>query len=271
MKIDKVIFSSSEEYSDFWNIISKIFKTKFGFDCVCLFFGERKNTNISEEHGKVIDFKFIDNLPKVLQITWSKFFYTALEPETTWMIGDIDQLPLNKFWFTENISNIPDNDYVHLNATACAQNRQLPYDSWLHGLCDVPAHYHVAKGKTFAEFLDLRGTLEDQVKSIITKKIGDISKLDQIDDPTSFFWCDEERTSTRSLFSKLHTKKIHSFGYDNTAHKICRSRYDYEKDNYIYCPDKLKSQKYIDIHCERPYQKTELQIKEILNIAWGLE
>jgi hypothetical protein len=62
MKINKVIFSSSEEYSDFWNINSKIFKTKFGFDCVCHFFGDRANTNNSEEYGKVIDFKFIEIL-----------------------------------------------------------------------------------------------------------------------------------------------------------------------------------------------------------------
>ena len=49
MKIDKVIFTTSVEYSDFWNINSKIFKTKLGIEPVCLLFGERSKTDVTEE------------------------------------------------------------------------------------------------------------------------------------------------------------------------------------------------------------------------------
>lgn len=269
MKIDKVLFSCSEEFSDFWNIISEIFKTKLNIEPVCLLFGNVINTNMSEKFGKIVQFDYIEHLPKILQVTWSKFFYTKNEPETTWMIGDIDQLPLNRSWFTDNIRHLKEDSYAHLNASACAENLGLPFNSWSKGLCDLPAHYHVAKGRVFNEFLNLEDSLEKQVEKIITDKIGSLDNLKTIDNPTSFFWCVEEKVSSKKLLSKLDTKRIKLFGYNNKEYKICRSRYDYSEDNYIYNIDKLKNQGYVDIHCERPYTKTKNQIENILKIAWS--
>jgi hypothetical protein len=269
MKIDKVIFSCSEQYSDFWNIISKIYKTKFNIEPICLLFGDIKNTNMTKDYGDIVQYSYIDNLPKILQVTWSKFFYTKLEPETVWMIGDIDQLPLNKFWFTDNIIDVEDDCYIHLNSSACAENRGLPIDSWCKGICDLPAHYHVSKGKTFNEFLNLEGSLEEQVFNIVENKIGSIDNLKNIDNHTDYFWCEEERVSSKNLLNKFKTNKIKLYAYNNRVFKICRSRYDYKKNDYIYSIEKLKNKKYIDIHCERPFEKTKLQIENILDIAWG--
>ena len=71
MKIDKVIFSTSEEYSKFWNIQSKIYKEVLDIEPICILYGEKKNTDMTEEYGKVIERDFDPTLPKVLQITWS--------------------------------------------------------------------------------------------------------------------------------------------------------------------------------------------------------
>jgi hypothetical protein len=268
MKIDKVLFSCSEEFSDFWNIVSEIFKTKFNIEPVCLLFGNISNTNMSETYGKIVQFDYIENLPKILQVTWSKFYYTNTEPETTWMIGDIDQLPLNKSWFVDNISKLSDDCYAHLNTSACAENMGLPFDGWLKGLCDLPAHYHVAKGKIFGEFLELKGSLEDQILEITTNKIGSLENLKTIDNHTNFFWCEEERVSSKRLFSKLNTNRIKLFAYNNKIYKICRSRYNFSIDDYIYNEEFLKKEGYVDIHCERPFLKTKNQIEKILKIAW---
>lgn len=268
MIIDKVLFSCSEGYSDFWNIVSKIHKTKFNVEPVCLLFGDIKNTNMTEEYGKIIQYPYIDYLPKVLQVTWSKFFYTKLEPETTWMIGDIDQLPLNKFWFTDNIKNIEDDCYIHLNSSECAESKGVPMDGWLRGECDLPAHYHVAKGKTFNEFLNLEGSLEEQVLNIVQNKIGTLDNLKKIDNHTGFFWCEEERVSSKRLLDKLKTNKIKTFTYNNVESKIDRGRYDFQKNDYRYSLEKLKNKGYIDIHCSRPFESTRAQIENILNIAW---
>jgi hypothetical protein len=34
-------------------------------------------------------------MPLLIQITWSKFYWPTLEPDATWLIGDIDLLPLS--------------------------------------------------------------------------------------------------------------------------------------------------------------------------------
>lgn len=268
MKIDKILFSCSEEYSDFWNLNSKIYKQIFNIEPVCLFFGDRQKTDLSDEYGKIINYKYIENLPKIFQLTWSKFAHTVSEPETVWMIGDIDQLPLNKFWFTENILDIDENYYLHLNSTACAENRNLPNDSFIRGLCNLPAHYHIAKGKIFNEFLNLSNSFENQISEIISSKIGNLNKLNEIEDHTSFFWCEEENVTSNRLLQKYHTNRIKLFGYNNKQNKICRSRFDYTANNYIYCEKKLLNGGYIDIHCERPFKKTETQILNILKKVW---
>ncbi len=48
MKIDKVIFSSSEQYADFWPTISRVFKENLQIEPVCLLFAD-DNFSIAEE------------------------------------------------------------------------------------------------------------------------------------------------------------------------------------------------------------------------------
>ena len=105
MKIDKIIFSCSEEYSDFWNINAQVWKNFLNIEPVCLLFGKKKNTNMSDEHGQIIEMPILPNLNKLLQLTWSKFWYTKNEPNTTWIIGDIDMIPLQREHFNKNKFN----------------------------------------------------------------------------------------------------------------------------------------------------------------------
>jgi hypothetical protein len=273
MKIDKVIFSSSEEYSDFWNINSEIFKTKLGIEPVCILFGKKSNTNMNEKYGKIIERNFLKDLPLVLQIVWSKFDFTKTEPETTWMIGDIDQIPLCDKWFTKNIQDLDDTMYVHLNAGASCEAVGLSNDAWMtdHPVflyAKLPAHYHIAKGKIFTDFYELNNDFEEQIKKIVIEEIGSIDKLKEIQNPTQQFWCAEERFSTRILREKFILNKFKPFYYSNNTNKICRSRYDHNKNDYIYYKKQLESKNYVDIHCDRPYNKTRIQIENIINIAW---
>ena len=62
MKIDKIIFSTSERFSVFWNLNSKLWKTKVGIDPVCLLFGDRRNTDVTEEYGRVIEVPIMQQL-----------------------------------------------------------------------------------------------------------------------------------------------------------------------------------------------------------------
>jgi len=78
MKIDKVIFSTSETFSIFWNLNSKLYKTKLGIEPVCLLFGDRSKTDMSEEFGKVIEVPIIPDLPLLIQMPFLFAYYRML-------------------------------------------------------------------------------------------------------------------------------------------------------------------------------------------------
>ena len=62
MKIDKVIMSCDDKryYLDFWPLVSKVWKQKFNIHPVLILFGDKKELNVSEEFGTVIEFKTLD-------------------------------------------------------------------------------------------------------------------------------------------------------------------------------------------------------------------
>ena len=74
MKIDKVVFSTSERFSVFWNLNSRVFRTKLGIEPVCLLLGKREGLGLSEEYGPVFEFPILPQYPLIIQITWSKFY-----------------------------------------------------------------------------------------------------------------------------------------------------------------------------------------------------
>ena len=84
MKIDKIVFSTSEEFSPFWNIQSYIWKEKLGIEPVCILWGDIKKTNMKDTYGEIIEKKYNPDLLKSFQLTWSKFYQPYTEPDKTW-------------------------------------------------------------------------------------------------------------------------------------------------------------------------------------------
>ena len=69
MKVNRVILSSNNNdlYYPFWNILSKLYKTKFGIEPVLIFLGteeEKLECGLSDEYGEIIiyDIKVEGNL-----------------------------------------------------------------------------------------------------------------------------------------------------------------------------------------------------------------
>ena len=71
MKIQKVIHSCDDKefYSDFWPIVSKIWKLKFNIEPVLLYFG---TGNPTEEYGEVIKMEIL-LLVKCMNICRTRF------------------------------------------------------------------------------------------------------------------------------------------------------------------------------------------------------
>lgn len=274
MKIQKVIFSSSEQYSDFWNLQSKIWKKTLNIEPVCLLFGKKSNTDMTEEFGKVHEMNFITNLPKILQITFSKFYYTKMEPDTVWMTGDLDQFPLSRSWWTDNILDVGDDEYAHLNVDGCGSSidSNKEQGAWLkYGMRDssnpsskgipLPAHYHVFRGNTFVKvYGDM--SFEDHVKEVINiitpehlehKKNDPQGYRTPNDEP--FYWTAEETYTSTVLWEKVRKGiiKFHgrSFLNKNDTQAIDKSHFG--GSNYIYNLEKLKSGQYIHLHSARGF------------------
>ncbi len=273
MKIDKIIFSTSESFSVFWNINAKIWKTKFNIEPVCLLFGKKDNTDVSEEYGKVIEVPVMEQYPLLIQITWSKFYWPTLDPESTYLIGDIDQFPLSTFWFTEKIKDVPDNNYAHLDADGITQLNGTKY-TWtgrslsksnmpdLGCPTNMPGHYHCAKGSVMKTGLEIDGTFQEEIDHIVKSGLYNNSRSFRECDPIEQhnLWCAEELRSTKALRRQIANKRI-SFSPFSLRHGIDRvsgdrldkSMYDQGVGEYRYDEDLLKTGKYADLHCVRPF------------------
>jgi hypothetical protein len=278
MKIDKIIFTSSEEYSGYWNLNSKVCKEFLGIEPVCFLFGKKKNTDMNEKYGEVIEKEFVPTLPKLLQITWYKFFHTMSEPETTWMIGDIDQIPLQRKLFIDDIQNIPDNHYVHLNYAYIPQmSNGKPDDAWMimggniRNGADLAGHHHVAKGKVFEKCLQFRSSVEEDIEYIVKENkygLGITEPGWNKDDPEKLYWCAEENYSSEILFNTIIEERLNPFtGLYYNLSKDTIDRWRMVNNNYLYNLEKLKTHSYVNIHCARDYKAQEESLINILKIA----
>ncbi len=281
MKIDKIVFSTSERFSVFWNTNARIWKS-FGIEPICLLFGKKENTDMSEEHGKIIEMPIIEDIPLLIQITWSKFYWPTCEPNTTWLIGDIDLFPLQSQYF-QNISHIPDDHYVHFDCDGITQLSGCK--SWIGAarnnlgpdlghFTNLVGHYHCAKGKTFKEALEQNGTYEEELRHFINfKHLYNNDRQFRDSDPIEQhgLWCAEEGRSTRALrksidgglvnFTGLSLKNgIKDHGGLN-GDRIDRTMYDEFRGEYIYDHDKLIGGKYVDLHCIRPFSHVGEEIR----------
>lgn len=291
MKIDKVLFACSEgaEYSPFWNVQAEIYRKHLGIEPICLLYGKKANTNMSEEHGTIIEMETDPAFPWSVQLTWSKFDYPTREPDTTWLIGDIDLVPLQRAHFIDKLVNIPDTAYVHLNPSGISQARLGCFDGFLthgperrakdqgiSGGADLPGHYHVAKGKAFEIFTQGR-TFMDQVKHIVTSDrfgMGVMSnqpKSQIKDNPYWYYWCAEECYTSEILWTALKTGMINFVPiYYNNGNGTDRINRDAFTTDYQYDPQKVAGKGFVDIHCARPYEKQREALARILKLAWGM-
>jgi len=269
VKIDKVIFSSSVEYSPFWNIQSKLYREMLNIEPVCLLYGKKSDTNMSEQWGHVIECEINQDLPYILQLTWSKFHYPINEPETVWLIGDIDMIPLQHRYFTTNIVSAPDDALLHLNSTSGF----LQQGCQLRGGADLPAHYFVGKGIRFSIFAQGQAFTK-QIEYIVNSDRYGLGPVHAKNMPKhenyGYYWCAEEMYSSELLENAIKSGLINfiPFSYSNTndTQRIDRSSWCESKQDYVYTPARVTAGEFVDIHCQRPYAKQEAALNRILKL-----
>lgn len=284
MKIDKIVFSSSEEFSPFWNLQSFVWKEIFNIEPVCILWGKVKNTNMSDKYGSIIEKEYNPNLIKSFQLTWSKFYQTFTEPEKTWIIGDMDLFPLQKRLFSDVLSNLDDDVYTHLASNVVTNQRYEDKGGYL------PAYFHVAKGKTFTKALSLdNGSFEEQVHNIINdgrftyknevsldtakNMFGEASGNKVLIDENEYqYWLADERYTSFKVHDS-HKKGIIKFQtaieyqiitYNSGLQTRIDRKSFYNNQYHNYNELMLINNKMIDIHCHRPFDEQKDSLYNII-------
>jgi hypothetical protein len=277
MKIDKILFVSDSNitYLSFWKSISRYYKKRFDIYCKLFFIGEKTEDNeiyLSEEYGEVEIVKPLEKIPIIIQALWGKFWFTQTEPETKWLIGDIDLYLLNKDFFFKSLDFIPEDGYGHLNSGS----------NWGNGV-DLPGYFHCASGEKFKKLLNLSDSFEEDCLYILnSKKYGILynglvgktwanieSAPERIKDKLDYgFICCEENLSTERLFN--YKKDVTTIEYPKNLNRL-ETEYAVvgrqTPDNYNF--DKIFQEKnkesFIDFHSPRPYTVFGERIEKIIS------
>lgn len=282
MNIDKIVFSCSPYFAPFWNLQSKIWKTKMGVHPVCLYFSDTKE-GMSEEYGDVIlketDPRFGEE-GDVIQVTMSKFWHPTTEDDTVWMIGDIDMLPMQTSYFLDGYKKPAHGEYLHLNLSGIFQSYGVgievfqKFGSKTMGGLDFAGHYHVATGKTYRDVIFQEKTIQNALEEIVFgNRYGnrDGAAAQKIH---KNFWCAEENYTSEKIYEALATNKLKFMGkeYHNIQNRIDRAFWNSAIRKYYHpsCQlndDDLSSGRFVDIHCHRPYDEQEEHMMYLLKKA----
>jgi hypothetical protein len=259
MEIQKVIFSIDDNphYKAFWNSISKHFKTKLNIVPKLFIIGDNVDVDYyKNEYGEIEVVRPIKDIPLIIQALWGKFYFTNTEPDTTWLIGDLDLYPMQRYHFKDKISSISDDSYVHLNPYAYGVN-------WREGISGLAGYFHVAKGKVFIEELQLNRSFEETVNTIFNSNKYGIKFYNVTPNTENtmaskdwgWFCCEEMYTGNLLKNSKV----LVELPPDNSYNRINRT-------DMVYSKELAEKGYYIDFHAPRPYEKHSDTIEQILDL-----
>ena len=243
MKIDYAIMSSDSNdlYLDFWPYVSKIWKLKFNIEPILIYI-DNEDKQIDTTYGKVYKIKPIDSFPIYIQNLFVRYWYPITISDKTTIITDIDMLPISQYYFKEQITNIDDDKYVHINP--CIKS---------YGM--IPSCYHIAKGKTYKEILDLSNSFELSLNQLNNFKNNRTNKE---------FWFTDEMYASEKLNKIKDKKKIVLIERQDgqNGHRI-------DRENWIYDEKLIKSEYYFDSHCIRPIKMYKKEIDKLVNLIMG--
>lgn len=245
MRPDIVIHSSDSNpyYLDFWPLVSKVWKVRFGIEPLLVFIGD-ETTPIDETYGKVIRMKPIDDIPLYLQCQWVRFWIPTQYPDKVCLISDIDMFPVSKQYFVNQIEPISDSKYVHLNP-----NHQF-----------IPVCYHVAKGSMFKEILDIDDDWEVSMRNLHNLNLGHDCTRDDPSNPVlrgKINWGAEEEYITRKIRARTDTDR---FVF------LTRNHRRIDRSYWVWTPENIKADMYADAHSIRPYSQHKQEIDALVNV-----
>ena len=256
MKVERVILVSNNNhlYYDFWNNLSKTYKTKFGINPTLIFFGTQeqlKAANLSTEYGEIIIQSEVKGILP-WQYTWALFYFTKNYKNEVCAIMGIDQIPLGTFFLKDSILNIPENNYVMLIDDQYTLENKYP-KKWDEGGYS-PSAYHIAKGQTFCDVYDFEKTFESEIR-----------KIDSLNVET--MWGDKWGTDESYSCSKLKSfnDRLRISDLSLSSDFLNRRIDCHRKQEIPYDLSTLNSNFFIECHACRPYREHKTYLDNLFN------
>lgn len=258
MKVNRVILSSNNNdlYYPFWNILSKLYKTKFGIEPVLIFLGteeEKLECGLSDEYGEIIIYDIKVEGKLAWECTWALFYFTKFFPDDNCMIMGIDQIPTGTYFF-DLIKDIDEEYYIMLTDDAYKTSGL----TWENGGIS-PSAYHIAKGKLFNDIYNFEDTFEEELDKI--KKLN--LKTMWAKETGTETWGYDETYSSMILFNNKEKHKI--IGLSKNTEFTQRRIDCFRNIEVNYNIDALRNNFYIECHSCRPYKEHKIWIDNLVN------
>jgi hypothetical protein len=272
MQIELAIFScnSIPMYSDFWEPISKFWKTRFGIHPVLLYCDDNQ-IPLSDRYGDVHRFPSVKGVPDYMSATWGRFWLTKMYPDKTCIIGDIDLIPISPEFFDPRLKDIADDVYVHINSDA---NSHGDFDYWKRPYNVLCATGNIAKGSTFLKVYSFEDSFEDEMRKFAEIDYSDKSR----DSVTMYSYLHEPhlrhasvdmggKWSQDEIYSTDMLRRYLSRGGKVDCSVTWRKNARIDRSNWHYSALDVLSGKYLDSHLLRPYAKYKREIDHLMGLV----
>jgi hypothetical protein len=235
MKIKYALTScdSNPLYYQFWPTVAKLWKEYIGIDPILIFIGSELPKDMNEDHGQIILFEPIENLPTSTQSQFIRLWYTQFLDDVV-ITTDIDMLPLSRGYFRGSAKNISDDKFLHLGF-----EKTLGFS-----IC-----YNVAKPQTFKEVLNLSNNFEQDIMPLYSELKAKNKKEE---------WFSDEEYLTRHLRKAGDRLVKFDRGENYSQTRINRT-------NWNYHPSLVSAGAYYDCHSIRPYKQYKQEIDRLIN------
>jgi hypothetical protein len=238
LKIDRVILSGDKPfYLDFWPYAARAWKQLIGVKPTLAVIG---TIPVDESLGDVIRFQPLKGISTGVHAQVIRLLLPILFPDEVCIISDIDQLPINRAYFQDAITHIPDDKFVIYN------DKSYPDEPGR-----IPMCYCVAKGRTFKDLFGVE-TRED------------IERTVRLWGSLGFGFHTDELVLSRSIASwSLYATRCFKLG--DTLGPSDKRRIN--RHFWGYDPQLLKENYYVDAHLLRPYFQHQEELDRLARLA----
>ncbi len=253
MKLDCVLTAVNENklYLDFIPIFTQTWHKLYpGVDVKIVLIANRIPDEFMGYKDSIILFRPIEHVLTSFTSQIIRLLYPCiLEYKHGVLITDIDMLPMNRTYFTQNIADVEDDKFIYYRDNVCFEYKQM-------AMC-----YNIATPGTWREIFKVE-SIDD-----IVNTIRDTFRTHTIvEGHGRTGWCIDQITLYNKVMEwNARTNHLICLKEEHTQFtRLDRHMFDISNDNIR---KKITSGAYVDYHCYRPmstYHKTNWEVFHLL-------